>query len=114
MRHLPQVASFELTICLSTLASQQGQPLLLETPFSSRVRVPRTPPHAPQLNLHQVPRKEVGTPSGQGHGLVQFGGSGHELTLQEGNLDILTIDGHPSPVLQLHEAVVQGRQPHTD
>lgn len=56
----------------------------------------------------------MGTLSGQGHRLVQYRGSGNELTLQEGNLDILAIDGHASPMLHLHEAVVQGRQPHTD
>lgn len=56
----------------------------------------------------------MGTLDQQGHRLVRYRGSGHELTLQEGNLDILAIDGHSSPVLQFHEAVVQGRQPHTD
>lgn len=34
--------------------------------------------------------------------------------MQEGELDILTIDAHCSPVLQFHQAVVQGREPHTD
>lgn len=114
MRHLPQGTSFELTTSLSTLAPQLGQPLLLEALFSSRVTVPRTPPHTPHLELHQVPRKDLGTLSRQGHRLGQYGGSGQELTLQEGNLDVLAIDGHSSPVLQLHEAVVQRRQPHTD
>lgn len=109
MRHLAQVTSFELTICLLTLASQLGQPLPLL--FQSQ-EYPG--PHPSQLNLHQVPRKELGTLGGQGHRLVPCGGGGRELTLQEGELDILAIDAHCSPVLQFHQAVVQGREPHTD
>lgn len=37
-----------------------------------------------------------------------------ELTLQEGDLNILAINGHSSSVLQLHKAAAQGRQPHAD
>lgn len=35
-----------------------------------------------------------------------------EPTLKQGDLDILAVHGDSSSVLQLHETVVQGGQPH--
>lgn len=74
VRHLLQVASFELTFHQLPLTSHVGQPLPQED-LACRDSVSRTPPPAPhhhQLNLCHVPRKERGVLRGQGQMLRRY------------------------------------------
>lgn len=82
MRHLPQVASFELTMRQSPLTSQLGQPLLQEA-FAHRDTVPRTPLPS-QAKSPSGSQESSGCPQWAGtdvEEMIQYGGRGHELTL---------------------------------
>lgn len=82
MRHLLQVASFELTFHQSPLTSELGQPLPQEA-LACRDSVTRTP--LPPVKSLSGSQERKGCPQRAGtdvEKMLWYGAWGHELTLQ--------------------------------